>query len=60
MATEDDPRFRGPDDRSRIRVENEQEVRWWCVQFNCSEDQLRQAVTRAGRIPESVRKELRK
>lgn len=60
IVTEDDPRFRGPADRSRIHVENEMEVRWWCVQFNCSEVRLRQAVTKVGRIPESVRRELRK
>lgn len=60
MVTKSDPRFRGPADRSRIHVEDESEVRWWCVQFNCSELRLRQAVIKVGRIPESVRKELRK
>jgi hypothetical protein len=55
----DDQRERGPEDRSRINVEEDREIRWWCVQFNCSEAQLRQAVKKVGITPESVRKALR-
>jgi hypothetical protein len=56
----DDTSQRGPQDRSRINVEEDWEVRWWCVQFNCTEAHLRQAVKKVGVTPESVRKELRK
>lgn len=56
----DDLKHRGPLDRSVIDVKKDWEVRWWCVQFNCTEAQVRQAVKKVGRITESVRKELRK
>ena len=51
---------RGPQDRSRINVEEDWEVRWWCVQFNCTETELRQAVKKVGVTAENVRKEIRK
>jgi hypothetical protein len=37
-----------PAQRSRIDLTNPSEVLYWCKQFGCSEQQLRQAVAQVG------------
>jgi hypothetical protein len=37
-----------PRDRSRIHLDDPREVSWWRKQFECSEEQLREAVARVG------------
>ena len=37
-----------PQDRGRIDLSNPREVTWWRKKFDCSEDQLREAVAEVG------------
>jgi hypothetical protein len=43
-----------PADRSQIDLEDSREVHWWCKQFGCSEEQLRNAVATIGRSAANV------
>lgn len=56
----DDLKNRGPEDRSRVNVNEEWERRWWCKEFGCTEQQLRAAVQAVGVSAEKVRQHLRK
>lgn len=51
---------RGPQDRSRINVEESWELRYWTRHFGVNEDQLRSAVKTAGTSVEAVSKQLGK
>src|SRR5262245_53990664 len=44
----DNLKDRGPQDRSRISLEQEHEVRYWSKKFQCTEEELRAAVGRVG------------
>ena len=55
----DDLRNRGPADRSRVNVNEPWEVRWWCSEFGCTEQQLREAVRQVGVSAAKVREKLR-
>jgi Protein of unknown function (DUF3606) len=55
----DDPKIRGPQDRSRVNTEQDYEVRYWSQEFGVSEEQLRQAVQRVGSSADKVREHLR-
>ena len=46
---------REPQDRSRIDVNEEWEVRYWCEKFNCTLDELRDAVDAVGVSVDDVR-----
>jgi hypothetical protein len=37
-----------PRDRGRIDIDDPREVSWWRKRFDCSEEQLREAVARVG------------
>ena len=50
---------RGPQDRARINVNEEWELRYWTKELGVSEDQLRKAVQQAGPSVEAVRKQLK-
>jgi hypothetical protein len=39
---------RGPDDRKRVNVHKEYEVRYWTGQFGCTPEQLESAVKAVG------------
>lgn len=54
----DDLSKRGPQDRSRVNVNEAWEVRHWCTQFNCTEAQLRAAVKAVGVMVTDVRRYL--
>lgn len=55
----DDLTNRGPADRSRVNVNEDWERRWWCNEFGCTEQQLRDAVAEVGVSAEKVRQKLR-
>lgn len=56
----DDLTNRGPADRSRVNVNEEWERRYWCKEFNCTEQQLRDAVKKVGVMVADVRRHLGK
>jgi hypothetical protein len=54
----DDLSNRGGQDRQRIDVSQEHELRYWTEKFGCSPEQLRAAVDKVGVIVDDVSKEL--
>lgn len=56
----DDLSNRGPQDRSRVNVNEAWEVRWWIKQFSCSEAELRAAVAAVGVMADKVGAYLKK
>ena len=54
----DDRTNRGPADRSRVNVNEDYEVRYWCKEFGCTETQLRAAVRAVGVMVTDVRRYL--
>jgi hypothetical protein len=54
----DDKNNRGPQDRSRINLSEDYEVRYWTEALGVSEDQLKQAIEKVGNSAEKVRQEL--
>ena len=55
----DDLNNRGPQDRSRVNVNEEWERRYWCREFGCTEEQLGAAVQKVGVSADKVRAYLR-
>ena len=55
----DNLKDRGPQDRSRISVSEEWELRYWTKELGVSEEQLREAVQKVGPSAEAVRRELK-
>lgn len=51
----DDTSNRGPQDRSRIAMGEDYEVRYWTAELGVSVDELRQAVDAVGNSAEAVR-----
>ena len=51
---------RGPQDRSRINLEQAHELRFWTKELGCSENELRVIVRRVGNSVDAVRRELDK
>lgn len=51
---------RGPQDRSRINVNEPWELRYWTKELGLSEDELREAVKVAGTSASAVRQHLGK
>lgn len=56
----DDKSKAGPADAKRINVNEAYEVRYWTGALGVSEEQLREAVKRAGVMADDVRAELRR
>lgn len=56
----DDLSKRGPQDRSRINVNEPHELRYWTQALGVSESQLRDAVKAVGPSATAVREHLRK
>jgi hypothetical protein len=46
---------RGPQDRSRINLNEDYEVRYWCREFRIAPDQLRELVQQLGNSAETIR-----
>ena len=56
----DNTNDRGPQDRSRISLEQDYEVRYWTQKFGVSRQDLEQAVKRVGNSADAVAKALGK
>lgn len=56
----DDKTKRRPADASKVNVNQQYEVNWWCGEFGCTEQQLRAAVTAVGVSAAAVRRHLGK
>ena len=56
----DDPNKKGQQDRDRINVNEEHEVRYWTEKFKVSADELKAAVKKAGVMVKDVEKALKK
>jgi len=55
----DDKSKTGPQDASRINVNEDYEVRYWTGRFGVSADRLRAAVNKVGSSADAVEKELK-
>jgi hypothetical protein len=60
MTMADDLQNRGPQDRSRINISEDWELRWWAKSLGVSESDLRKAVLAVGSSAEKVRQHLGK
>ena len=56
----DDKTKTGPQDRTRINVQEPYEVEYWSRKFNVTPQALRDAVSKVGVMAEDVRKHLGK
>jgi hypothetical protein len=56
----DDPSKRGPQDRIRISLSEDYEVRFWTQKFGVTAADLRDAVKKVGRSAKAVEAELAK
>ena len=54
----DDTRDRSRQDQLRINVNEPHEIRYWTQRLGCSEQQLRDAVAKAGALARDVRQVL--
>lgn len=54
----DNPSDRGPQDRARINLGQEHEVRYWTHELGVTEEQLRDVVAKVGTSAEKVKAEL--
>ena len=50
---------RSPSDTSRVSLQEEWEVRWWCDRFGCTEVALRRAYDDAGPSAAEIESKLR-
>lgn len=55
----DDKTKTGGQDRKRISLEQDYEVRDWAEKFGVSQDELRAAVSRVGNMAEDVERDLK-
>lgn len=56
----DDLKNRGPQDRARVNVHEDWEVRYWCEKFGCNRLQLVAAVNAVGVMAKDVEAYLKK
>jgi uncharacterized protein DUF3606 len=56
----DDLKKRGAQDRARISMDQEHEVRYWMKELGASKEQLAAAVSKVGNSADAVRRELGK
>lgn len=56
----DDTTNRGQQDRLRVNINEEHEVRYWTERFGCSRDELAMAVKKVGVMAADVEKALKK
>lgn len=49
-----------PQDASRINIHEAWEVRWWCSEFGCTAEELKQAVEQAGTSAAAVKSYLKR
>ena len=58
MPMPDDLTRRGPEDPHYINLDQDHEVRYWCRKLDCTEEELRDAVSVVGNSVRTVRKYL--
>jgi hypothetical protein len=58
MSNDDDLQDFKPLDPGRVHPLDPIEVRWWCRELRCSEDELRRAIERVGVHVAEIRPEL--
>jgi hypothetical protein len=56
----DDLKNRGPQDRSRISLSEDWEVKWWTKTLGVSVIQLKEAVAKVGNSADKVKEHLKK
>ncbi|MNI76408.1 hypothetical protein D3C73_1326360 [compost metagenome] len=56
----DDLTNRGPQDRARINVNEDHELRYWTKELGVSEERLKEAVKAVGVAVEAVKEHLKK
>jgi hypothetical protein len=56
----DDPSKRGKQDRDRINVSEDHELRYWTEKFGVSQDELKSAVQKVGPMAKDVQQHLGK
>lgn len=56
----DSTKERGPQDRSRVNLEQDYERQYWAKKWGISEDELRRAVQAAGNSADAVARHLGK
>lgn len=56
----DDLNKRGPQDSSRVNTSERWEVQYWTEKFGCSEEELKEAVSKVGSSAVSVEEYLSK
>jgi Protein of unknown function (DUF3606) len=56
----DDKTKRGQQDRNKININEDYEVRYWSSRFRVTPDQLRAAVQKVGNSPDAVERELKR
>jgi hypothetical protein len=56
----DDLKNKGPQDRTRINLSEDWEMAYWTKELNCSESELRKAITNVGNSTDAVRKYLKR
>jgi hypothetical protein len=54
----DNKSLKGVQDRTRINLSEDYEVRYWCEKFGVTEDELRAAVKRVGNSAKAVDSEI--
>jgi hypothetical protein len=54
----DDLNNRGPQDRSKINMQEDYEVKYWAKELGVSREKLQKAVDKVGNSAAAVRKEL--
>ena len=59
-AMADDKSKKGPQDRSKINLNEDYEVRYWTKKLGCTTAQLRAAVKKVGSSAKKVEAELKK
>jgi Protein of unknown function (DUF3606) len=57
---EDEKKFRGPADKSRININESDEVEYWTKKFACSPGRLKAAVKTVGVMAKDVKAQLKK
>jgi hypothetical protein len=50
----DDKNKKGPQDSSRVNVNEDYEVQYWTSKFNCSKEELKRAVDAVGPMADKV------
>jgi len=55
----DDKMKRGPQDRRRINISEEHEVRYWSEKFGVTAERVRAAVEKVGPLADAVERELK-